>query len=364
MTSPSLSELSGTEAFPFRRFAKDARYATVLNVMCAMLITAVNGKLSEFPGILVFSMCIGTISFALIDGFRLQVYRTRRKIKWYLDLPVVLLCAAVGQYLGTTLACLILGLPLPPMSRLVYGATNNMLIVTVMITAVISVFFGNRERVLVAEAIAADQKARAEAIERQAMQTQLQLLQAQIEPHILFNTLANVQGLIAIDAPRAQQMLDQFIVYLRATLTSSRAGSTTVGQEFALLDAYLGLMCVRMGARLAYSLDLPEALRGAALPPMLLQPLVENAILHGLEPKIDGGRIEVSAASADGMLTLTVSDTGLGLAQPPAKAGTHLGLKNTRERLHALYGERASLTLVPNHPAGAIAHLTLPVSPS
>lgn len=364
MTNPSIFRLSGTEGFGLRRFANDARYATILNVMCAVLITAINGKLSEFPTVLTFSLCIGTITFALIDAFRLHAYRSGRKIKWLLDLPVALLFAAIGQYAGTMLACTILGLPLPPMSRLVYGATNNMVIVTVMLTAIISMFFGNRERVLVAEASAADEKARAAAIERQAMQTQLQLLQAQIEPHMLFNTLANVQGLIAIDAPRAQQMLDQFILYLRATLTSSRAGSTTAGQEFALLEAYLGLMCVRMGPRLTYTLELPEALRGAVLPPMLLQPLVENAILHGLEPKIDGGHITVSAASGNGTLTLTVCDTGLGLDEPSSKAGTHLGLKNTRERLHALYGERAALTLVPNQPTGALARLTLPVSPS
>ncbi len=120
-------------------------------------------------------------------------------------------------------------------------------------------------------------------------------------------------------------------------------------------------MAIRMGQRLSYSLDLPEALREAPLPPMLLQPLVENAIRHGVEPKIDGGRIEVTARQTGGMLELTVADTGLGLDAPSAQPGTSLGLTNVRERLAALYGGRAGFSLQPNHPAGAVARLALPL---
>lgn len=203
------------------------------------------------------------------------------------------------------------------------------------------------------------EKARAEAVERQALQAQLQLLQAQIEPHMLFNTLANLQGLIALDPAQAQTMLDQLIVYLRATLSASRAQRTTLGQEFTLLDAYLGLMSVRMGARLSFALDLPEALRNTEVPPMLLQPLVENAIAHGVEPNVAGGHIQVTARAADGGLELLVSDTGRGLDAGPGKPGTGLGLSNVRERLNALYGERATLSL-DAAPQGATARILLP----
>lgn len=130
------------------------------------------------------------------------------------------------------------------------------------------------------------------------------------------------------------------------------------------MQAYLGLMSIRMGARLRFTLDLPEALRQIKVPPMLLQPLVENAIQHGLEPKIEGGHIHVQACMDGGMLLLTVSDDGLGLAHPGQSKGTHLGVANIRERLHGMHGDCASLSLAANHPAGVIARLTLPLPPT
>ena len=192
------------------------------------------------------------------------------------------------------------------------------------------------------------------------MQAQLQMLQAQIEPHMLFNTLANLQGLIAIDPPLAQLLLEQLIEYLRATLNSSRAASTTLAQEFRLMDAYLGLMAIRMGERLAYTLDLPAPLAELQIAPMLLQPLLENAIRHGLEPKVDGGGIDVSAAREGAQLVLTVQDTGQGL-DAPGSPGTSLGLDNVRERLRGLYGAEATLTLAPGTPCGAIAIIRMPM---
>jgi sensor histidine kinase YesM len=194
------------------------------------------------------------------------------------------------------------------------------------------------------------------------VQAQLRLLQAQIEPHMLFNTLANLQGLIDLDPERASTMLDQLIAYLRATLGVSRTESTTLEQEFAAMQAYLGLMQVRMGERLAFRLDLPSSLRAVRLPPLLLQPLVENAIVHGLEPKIDGGEVLIRAEAHGGLLALTVTDNGLGLREAGdgvSRAGG-VGVATTRARLQALYGERASVLLTPAQP-GTIARLTLPL---
>ncbi len=239
--------------------------------------------------------------------------------------------------------------------------TLGMILFTLLATVIATMLFTGRDNVAKAEAKAAQESARAEAIARQALQAQLQLLQAQIEPHMLFNTLANLQGLIGLDPARAQQMLDQLIIYLRATLSSSRAEVTTLAQEFALMDAYLGLMSVRMGERLSFALELPAELRDAHIPPMLLQPLIENAITHGLEPKIEGGRIVVSAAVRDGKLHVSVRDDGLGLGAPSAKSGTHLGVANTRSRLNAIHGDQASLSLSANPDGGAHAELTLPL---
>jgi sensor histidine kinase YesM len=236
-----------------------------------------------------------------------------------------------------------------------------MMLFTLLAAAGATAFFMGRDRLTGAEAAAANERARAEQIERQALQAKLQLLQAQIEPHMLFNTLANLQGLIALDPARAQQMLDQLIQFLRATLSSSRSASNTLAEEFALMDAYLGLMAVRMGSRLQYTLDLPKDLREQRVPPMLLQPLVENAIAHGLEPKVEGGHIRVKVAQDGDRLILDVCDDGRGLDAGPGKPGTNLGLHNTRERLKALYGDRAGVSLEPNQPCGALARITIPM---
>lgn len=206
-------------------------------------------------------------------------------------------------------------------------------------------------------------EARVQQAQREAAENQLRLLESQLEPHMLFNTLANLRVLIALDPPRAQAMLDQLIAFLRATLNASRVGRHALAAEFSRLADYLALMQVRMGDRLQMRLDLPDVLATLAVPPLLLQPLVENAIKHGLEPKIDGGRIEVRAAREGDQLVLTVRDTGVGLAAP-ASAGTHFGLQQVRDRLSTLYGTAASLVLADAGDAdgGVRATVRLPLS--
>ena len=198
---------------------------------------------------------------------------------------------------------------------------------------------------------------RMKAAESQATEAQLRLLLTQLEPHMLFNTLANLRVLVGIDPARAQHMLDHLIAYLRATLSASRATEHGLQAEFDRLRDYLALMEVRMGPRLSYTLELPDALRQASVPPLLLQPLVENSIRHGLEPKVEGGHITVQAQSlpgADGapaLLQITVSDTGVGLRSDAAAQrqtpdlGRGFGLTQVRERLRTLYGPQASLSL-------------------
>jgi sensor histidine kinase YesM len=353
--------MTSRPGFPFRRLAKDGIVVLVLCVACALIITAITGRPREIAQNLVFSLIIGGIAFVLIDVCRLKFWGEGGRPSKLPFFSIILIAVPVAQFGGTIIASTLLGLETPPLSALLTGSSRNMLMFTLIMTGAATVYMHNRERLLRAEAAAAEEKARAEGIARQALQAQLQLLQAQIEPHMLFNTLANLQGMIGIDPDRAQLMLDQLIQYLRATLSSSRAESTTLAQEFALMDAYLGLMSVRMGARLAFTLELPPELRSATIPPMLLQPLVENAIIHGLEPKVDGGHITIRAARAGDTLSISVADTGLGLDAPSAKAGTHVGVANTRDRLLALFGAGAALTLEPNLPQGATACLTLPV---
>lgn len=346
--------------FPFRRLIRDSVFAMVFNVVCAVFVTYVMGNGQNFPESLLISMCIGTIAFLLIDVTRLAVWGEAKRPNWFTFALLIAAAAPVSQFLGGHLASLVLGYRLEGLLSMGTSSSMTSLMITLFAATCATVFYANRERILTAEANLAQERARAESVARQAVQAQLQSLQAQIEPHMLFNTLANLQGLIAIDPPRAQQMLDLLIQYLRATLTSSRAESNTLAQEFGLMEAYLGLMQIRMGERLTYSFDLPPALKAGSVPPMLLQPLVENAIAHGLEPTIEGGHVAVSAQLQDGVLTLLVQDNGRGPDAGPGKQGTNVGLANTRERLQAIYGEHASLTLEAAAPHGAVARIMLP----
>jgi len=205
--------------------------------------------------------------------------------------------------------------------------------------------------------------AREEAL-RQASEARLKLLESQLEPHMLFNTLANLRALIGTDPDRATAMLDRLNDFLRATLAASRteatAGRHTLQAEFDRLRDYLELMAVRMGPRLRYRLDLPEALASQPVPPLLLQPLVENCIRHGLEPSREGGEVRVMARRGAGVqdLELEVSDTGVGCAPSPTPG---FGLTQVRERLATAYPGRAALDWQASPGGGTRALLTLPL---
>jgi signal transduction histidine kinase len=249
-------------------------------------------------------------------------------------------------------------------------ATPTALIQCTLIAAVIAVFMlvvrRNAERRIQAAFDAARQKELEAATARLLAEARLRALQAQIEPHFLYNTLANVMGLIGPHPDQARHMLERFIDYLRASLDTSRSEATTLGDEARLLAAYLDVLTVRMGARLRYRIDVPAALRQVAIAPMLLQPVVENAISHGLEPKVEGGEVTISASVDDGVLHLVVSDTGVGLdlaaGAMSRKPGGGVGLGNLRERLRSLYGAGASVALLENQPCGMLVRIAIPES--
>jgi signal transduction histidine kinase len=192
-------------------------------------------------------------------------------------------------------------------------------------------------------------------------EAKLRTLQAQIEPHFLYNTLANVVSLIGSDPTRARHMLERLIDFLRASLSASRADHATLGGEIDLARAYLDLLTVRMGARLRYRIDVDDACRAAVIPPMLIQPLVENAVMHGIEPKVDGGTIVVRARRTDAGLCVEVVDDGVGLVAAAPRPGGGVGLSNLRERLRTLHGNLAKIQLLENQDGGVTSRLILPV---
>jgi signal transduction histidine kinase len=233
-------------------------------------------------------------------------------------------------------------------------------LLSLIIAAILASVFLARERQARAEAAFQRERARVEATEHQFHLAQLKMLEAQIEPHFLYNTLANVISLVDADPAAAKRMVTRLIDYLRYAAEAGGTGEATVGRQIELLQAYLDLMALRTNARLSYRVEMAPDVASLPLPPMLLQPLVENAIKHGLEPKIAGGQVCVGARREDSLLVLTVADNGLGFRTTRGDGTGGLGLANLRARLESLYGARARMTIEDTQP-GTMVTLALPI---
>jgi len=243
----------------------------------------------------------------------------------------------------------------------------------IVASAVIKMTYKGRLQAEV-KAAQATETAEAEALKRQVIEARMAAMQAQVEPHFLFNTLASIDHLIETDPPRASTMQKNLIALLRASMPTMREASGNgagpgsrgvrdLGREIAVIRPYLEILKVRMEERLSTEIAVPDGLLSAEFPPMMLQTLVENAIKHGLEPKAEGGALSVRAEIVHGKLQVSVADTGLGFGQALSNgvtAGTGVGLANIRERLQLLYGGKASLTVAENTPGGTIVTITVP----
>ena len=332
-----------------RQWLHGAAAAFLWCILIGLVLAGVSGWRDFWHNIL-YSLCIGMCCWGLIDAsFRGLAYAMRKgrpcpeggEQEWP-GLPwiaVAVIFGSVGGFsIGQQLGDLISGLHTRSLWSAQWSHAAAMLTVTGVASLVATAFFYTRHRMAAAQV-------EAEHARRVAAETQLLLLQAQLEPHMLFNTLANLRVLIGLDTARAQAMLDQLIAFLRATLEASRVGHHALRDEFARLRDYLSLMQVRMGERLQARFDLPEELASLQLPALLLQPLVENAIKHGLEPKIEGGTLSVQARMQGEDCLLVVSDSGRGHFPAADTAGTGFGLQQVRDRLQARYGEAAGLSL-------------------
>lgn len=301
---------------------------------------------------LVISLCVGYAIHLLMEGTaraigldRLRRLRGLQRLAFFTALPV--LGVLIGWPLGVRLAfgADLLGWFSPERPAALVGAAALALLSCLVFYA----FFVTKHRQIHAEDLAAEAR--------------LKLLQGQIEPHFLFNTLANVIGLMERDTPRAKAMLESFVDYLRASLGSLRHEAHTVGDELALIEAYLQVIGLRMHDRLAWQLDVPEALRPLPLPALIVQPLVENAIVHGLEPKVAGGHVTLRGRLDADRLVFEVEDDGLGLAagdDAAPRRGSGSALANIRARLAQRWGPAASLEVDARPQGGVTARLRLP----
>jgi hypothetical protein len=289
----------------------------------------------------VHSVFIGMFIWALVDIGR-HLFASSRDTGWpqgSARLVLVLGGILGGWFLGSRVAdllCAAYGLyPPGPRPDPVKDMRSSLLISLIAGTVCTYYFHSIGKRAHLERKVGEAQ--------RHADEARLKLLETQLEPHMLFNTLANLRALIAVDPNRAQLMLDHMIAYLRATLDASRATTHSLQAEFDRLRDYLELMSIRMGPRLRFNLDLPHQLATLPVPTLLLQPLVENSIKHGLEPKVQGGCVDVRASRDDGHVLLEVCDTGVGPSIEAPESSIGFGMLQVRERLAALYGNEASL---------------------
>ena len=274
-------------------------------------------------------------------------------------------------YVGTVTLLVVLGIALgnallpgaSPLYKVARpGTLTALLPFGLEVALVMFAIRGFGERRARAELAAARQREEIAEAARLLAEARLKALQAQIEPHFLYNTLAGVLSLIDTRPATARHMLERFIDFLRASLAASRAERSNVGAEFVLARAYLDVLAVRMGPRLRFSIDATEAAQAAPIAPMLIQPLVENAVMHGLEPKVEGGLLRLNARLDGPLLCIEVQDDGVGIGNAPTRSGGGVGLANLKARIRSLYGPSAQLELLDQPGGGACVRLLLPHS--
>ena len=361
------------QVIPFFRRWKPSQLRSIAltAIMCAVIIALIALTIAAFGGrltwariqeIAVFTLAIGYVQHFM---YTLVIRTSRRKLSWapWLMHPLMLslVLPVIGIYFGFMLALAIVS-----GGTLFFNFSQGWR--EFVFSACVAVAIGwmlwevteaSRLRE-VARRELAELEAAAARSDKERATAELKALRAQVEPHFLYNTLSNVVSLIDREPATARHMTERLIGYLRHTLDASRRDNATVGDELNIIADYLEILRLRMGERLWYVIDANDAARALPLSPMLLQPLVENAIKHGLEPKIEGGSITVAAVVHEGLLQIRVEDTGLGFGVATDTAGSGSGLANVRARLKALYGDAAKLT-IEQPPTGTLIVISLPI---
>lgn len=324
-----------------RQYTREVLVVLFINTLICTLVAIVVwlvfpvvGKHGLFSS-WVYSQCIGqTICIgSLVYSYILRMHHVQSRLYFFLGCCLIV---PLGFYLGETMAAFFLSEPVttPRDGRIFWTS----LLVSVFVSVFSILFYGTWHHVTTLKLAAVQESAR-------ASKAKLSMLQAQVEPHMLFNTLSNLRSLIDADPPRAQLMLDHLVDYLRATLAGSQHDSASLKEEFELLENYLWLMRIRMGERLSFDLDLPVALQELKVPVLILQPLVENAVKHGLEPAIGGGHISVHARATDNCVAIVIVDTGVGYHSDAQTSSNGFGLQSVRDRLQAAHTDYEVLSI-------------------
>jgi signal transduction histidine kinase len=319
----------------------------VINTVIAVVLTAIHFGRGFVPN-LIFSQCIG---FSIFFSTAAAMPLLKRAASSRTQVMLIVAVLIFGALAGTLLGALANGISLTEFIGGSFGFFSQVLVLALLFGAIVSYVFFSVARI-------SEEKMKRLDMEKVSVETELRLLQSQMEPHFLFNTLSNVLSLMDSDREKARSMLESFTAFLRASFLTARHRTVTLAQEMDVVKNYLDVFAVRMGVRLAYHIDLPEGLRSIPIPPLLIQPLVENAVKHGLEPSIEGGSISLRAERIGDAVRIVVADTGRGIIEHDT--GNNIGLGNVRKRLELMYGDRGRMVLEENEPAGVKVTIEIP----
>ncbi len=336
-----------------RYLLRFALYVVVINTLIALFLT-MTGISKSFPESFVMAQSYGILISSIVVLLHL-IFRPTRRLAGHVLIIAAAICGGYpfASLIGAFVLNRFFSIAFNPQgSDLLQGVT-----LCVSFGAVVSYFFYSQARMRVIREMIQQERITRLSSEKAALEANLRLLQAQIEPHFLFNTLSNVLSLVDRDPVKGKAMLTDLIHYLRTSLSRTLPDSTTLDQEMAIIRAYLNIHKVRMGERLRFVIEVPDASLLRPFPPMLLQPLVENAIKHGIEPQMEGGEIIIKTTEKEDLMRIEVADTGAGFS---SFQKTGVGIANVRERIRLLYGEQGRLLFEENEPHGIRAVIEVP----
>jgi len=343
-------------------FPKLLIFLVYTNVLAIVLYLSGFNKYVEFgknlSDSIIFSNSVAISAFVCVY----LSTNTFKSVQRVVQVLLILISLVFGAISGSIIVSLIRGTDL----TLLLGEQNNLIIRAIVgnfiFGGVMIFFFASRARIDEAKRIVLEERMKLLDMKNLTIETELRLLQAQIEPHFLFNTLSNVMSLIDTNPDKAKKMMEYFSDFLRASLHIAREKTVTIAQEMELIRSYLDIHRVRMGNRLSYTIDIPESLLAYRIPPLLIQPLVENSLRHGLEPKIEGGEIAIKGEPEGSVFAITIADSGIGVSENTG--GNGIGLENIRKRIQMFCNGDGDgrLILEKNKPSGVKAIIEIPYS--
>jgi len=336
-----------------RNVLKDLVYTIIISTLIAAFLTFTGITTKSFVINLIVSQSFGLSIYSMIH-FLLWIFKPEKMASVAF---IVMIGIASGTLIGLQIGSFVLQQIFSIVLKQPEKSFLQTIILAITFGSVASYFFYAKSRLRISKGEIQQERIKRLSSEKEALEANLRLLQAQIEPHFLFNTLSNVLSLIDTNPASGKSMLVDLIHYLRTSLSRTFPDPITLDQEMDMIKAYLNIQKIRMGERLHFEIELPDAVRQHSFPPMLLQPLVENAVRHGLEPKMEGGEIMIKALDEADLIRIEVVDTGLGFSsfQKPG-----VGIGNVRERIKLLYGEKGRLIIQENEPNGVRAIIEVP----